>query len=94
MTVTVGVRELRENLRAFLDRVKAGEEIVITERGEPIARLSRSDADAEYQRLIDEGKITPARRPRQPIDFKGLPRLRGRPTLTDILLKQRGSSSY
>ena len=40
MPVTVGVREFRENLRAYLDRVKAGEEVVVTERGRPIARLT------------------------------------------------------
>lgn len=94
MSVTVGVRELRENLRAFLDRVKAGEEVVVTERGEAIARIVRSDADAEYQRLIDEGRITPGRRPKGKISLEGLPRLRGRPTLSDIVIAQRRGRDY
>lgn len=94
MTVEVGVRELRENLRAFLDRAKNGDVVVITDRGQPIARLTSTEEDAAWERLIAEGAITPPRRPRSRIDLERLPRLRGRPTLTDILLEQRGSSSY
>ena len=41
MVVAVGVREFRENLRAYLGRVKAGEDVVITERGRPVARLTK-----------------------------------------------------
>ena len=35
----VSVTELRANLAAFLDKVQAGDEITITDRGEPIARI-------------------------------------------------------
>jgi prevent-host-death family protein len=34
-----GVREARQNLSALLDEVRKGREIVITERGRPVARL-------------------------------------------------------
>jgi prevent-host-death family protein len=33
MAESVGVRELRQNLSRYLDRVKAGEPFVVTERG-------------------------------------------------------------
>ena len=36
---TAGVREARQNLSALLEEVKQGREIVITERGRPVARL-------------------------------------------------------
>jgi prevent-host-death family protein len=36
---TAGVREARQNLSALLDEVKRGREIVITERGRPVAKL-------------------------------------------------------
>ncbi|TMQ26821.1 MAG: type II toxin-antitoxin system prevent-host-death family antitoxin [Candidatus Rokuibacteriota bacterium] len=36
---TAGVREARQNLSALLDEVKKGREVVITERGRPVARL-------------------------------------------------------
>jgi prevent-host-death family protein len=44
---TVGVRELRQNLSKYLDRVKAGEALVVTERGRVVARLVPSGAAAE-----------------------------------------------
>jgi prevent-host-death family protein len=39
MFETVGVRELRQNLSKYLDRVKAGENLVVTEHGREVARL-------------------------------------------------------
>lgn len=42
MSSTVGVRELRQNLSRYLDRVKEGEAFVVTERGEEVARLTPS----------------------------------------------------
>jgi prevent-host-death family protein len=33
------VSELKAGLSAYLDRVKAGEEVVVTDRGTPVARL-------------------------------------------------------
>mgnify|MGYP001048111290 CR=1 FL=1 len=37
--LTIGVKEMKNNLSRFLARVKQGEEVVITERGKPIARI-------------------------------------------------------
>jgi prevent-host-death family protein len=36
---TAGIREARQNLSALVDEVKKGREIVIQERGKPVARL-------------------------------------------------------
>lgn len=36
---TAGIREARQNLSALLDEVKRGREVLITERGRPVARL-------------------------------------------------------
>jgi prevent-host-death family protein len=36
---TAGVREARQNLSALLDEVRKGREVVITERGRPVAKL-------------------------------------------------------
>ena len=94
MTVETGIRELRENLRAYLERVKNGDTVLVTERGKPVARIVRAEADEAYERLVQEGVITPAVRPKRPIDFEGLPRLRGRPTLSDIVIEQRRSRDY
>ena len=77
MSSTVGVRELRQYLSVYLDRVRAGERLIVTERNVPVAELvplreSRSAVDD----LVAEGKLTPALRP-GPIDFKPV-KLRGR----------------
>jgi prevent-host-death family protein len=36
---TVGIKEARENLRSLIERVSAGEEIVLVRRGREVARL-------------------------------------------------------
>lgn len=36
---TAGIREVRQNISALLEDVKKGREIVITDRGKPVARL-------------------------------------------------------
>jgi prevent-host-death family protein len=36
---SAGVREARQNLTALLEDVKKGREVVITDRGRPVARL-------------------------------------------------------
>ncbi|MDP3768063.1 MAG: type II toxin-antitoxin system prevent-host-death family antitoxin [Dehalococcoidia bacterium] len=40
---TAGVREARQNLSSLLDEVKKGREVVITERGRPVAKLVPPD---------------------------------------------------
>jgi len=42
----VNVRDTRDQLARLLDAVEAGEEVVITRRGTPVARLVPVDADA------------------------------------------------
>jgi prevent-host-death family protein len=53
---TVGVRELRQNLSRYLERVKGGETLTVTERGHEVARLipSRPDIDPYYLRLAEK----------------------------------------
>jgi len=57
----IGVRELRQNASVYLERVKEGESIEITQRGVPIAVLSPAPGMSLIDRLIAEGKATPAR---------------------------------
>jgi prevent-host-death family protein len=40
---TAGIREARQNLSALLDEVKKGREVLITERGRPVAKLVPAD---------------------------------------------------
>jgi prevent-host-death family protein len=75
--VEVGIRELRLNLSRYVARVRAGAEVIVTDRGQPVARLAAIDEEeAHYQRLVREGIVTPAKRPKrttlpEPIPMKG-----------------------
>jgi prevent-host-death family protein len=58
----VGIRELRHDFRAWLDRARAGERIIVTDRGEPIADLIRyRPRRSRLQELRDQGLVVPAR---------------------------------
>jgi antitoxin (DNA-binding transcriptional repressor) of toxin-antitoxin stability system len=61
---TVGVRELRQNLSVYLERVKRGEALTVTERGHVVALLRPPvRTDTLVDRLVAEGRAQPARRP-------------------------------
>ncbi len=55
--MNVGIRELKSQLSEYLRRVKAGETVIITERGQPIGRIvpEPETLDAKIRRLIDAG---------------------------------------
>jgi prevent-host-death family protein len=56
----VGIRSLKQNASAVLERVKRGESVEVTERGEPIALIIPIPEPAHVvERLISEGRATP-----------------------------------
>ena len=83
---TVGVRELRQNLGLYLERVNRGETLSVTEHGRVVALLQPPDAsDSLVDRLIAEGRARPARR-----TPSALPKpLRLRKSLRGVLEEQR-----
>ncbi len=61
---SVGVRELRDHLSSYLERVKAGETITVTEHGRPVARLVRDEPLSPHMlKLVAEGTLTLATKP-------------------------------
>lgn len=58
---------LKAHLSRYLDAVKSGEEVIVTERGRPVARLSGLDPAREPEGrvalLIREGRMRPPTRP-------------------------------
>ena len=83
---TAGVREVKNHLSAYLGRVRDGEEIVITDRGRPVARLTSVQPDVDrLQELIDHGVITPATAPRSLPDR----RVRVKGSLADLVAAER-----
>ena len=71
----IGVRELRQNLSVYLDRVKKGESIQVTEFGHVVALLIPLPAEklSPLERMVREGRAIPPkgslkdRRPPQPL---------------------------
>lgn len=60
----IGVRELRQHATRYLGRVKAGETVEVTERGQLVALLVPPAPGAtERERLIAMGQLVPASRP-------------------------------
>lgn len=53
----VAVTELRAHLSDWLEHARSGSEVVITERGLPVARLIGLDSASTLERLAAEGVI-------------------------------------
>jgi prevent-host-death family protein len=83
----VGIRELKNGLSGYIDRVRDGEEVIVTDRGRPVARLSSLDAASDrLAALVAAGIVrAPARRqrhvPKRRIKSKG--------TVSDLVAEQR-----
>jgi prevent-host-death family protein len=80
----LGLREANQHFSKTIKAVRAGKEVILTERGQPIAVIKPIKAeqalDATLKRMADEGLITlPSRKgplpsPRwKPIRLKGKP---------------------
>ena len=75
--VRVGVRELRNNLSRYLERVRSGDEVVVTDYGHEIARLVPlprcGRKPSTLDRLIAEGAVTPPLKVKRPQPARGIP---------------------
>jgi prevent-host-death family protein len=61
----VSVTALRAELAAWLDRVRAGEEIIVTDRGTPVARLAPVGSVSLIESLTEQGVLSKPRGPRR-----------------------------
>lgn len=66
MAVEVGIKELRDNFRSYLQRVKEGEELLVTERGKRIARITPHGRASKRDELIARGILHPPTKPWDP----------------------------
>ena len=81
-----GIRELRDHLSRYLELVRDGEEVTVTDHGKAVARLVPLDSPRPLDRLIAEGLVTPRRtakraRAGQPITTRG--------SVSDLVAEQR-----
>jgi antitoxin (DNA-binding transcriptional repressor) of toxin-antitoxin stability system len=60
--INVGVKEIKNSLSRYLARVKEGEDVIITERGKPVARIIMENREKKSIRtallpLIESGTV-------------------------------------
>lgn len=63
---SVQIADLKNNLSAYLRKVRTGEEVIICDRKSPIAKLvplNTGDLELEAQELIAKGLMLPAKKP-------------------------------
>lgn len=67
---SIGVRELRANVATYLRRAGAGERIVVTVDGVPVAQLGPVELAGQptLEDLVAGGQVDPPLRPGAPVD--------------------------
>jgi prevent-host-death family protein len=87
----VGLREANQHFSSLMQRVRNGEEVILTERGKPFARIVPTRYDRQEDailQMVKEGLLRPAEKPGIMPDWR--PRqLRGRVSTTEILREER-----
>lgn len=58
--ITVGIRELKAQLSHYVQQVKAGTTLVITERGKPVGQIVpiKPSLEAQMQELVQTGLVS------------------------------------
>lgn len=84
----VGIRELKNGLSGYIDRVRNGEEVIVTDRGRPVARLSSLDAAHDHlAELIAAGIVrAPENSARRHVPKR---RIKSKGTVSDLVVEQR-----
>jgi prevent-host-death family protein len=88
--VEVGIRELRLNLSKYVARVRDGAEVIVTDHGKPVVRLSPIDEqEAHIARLMREGLIKPAKRPKSKTLPPPVPLIGEGPLVSELVVEDR-----
>ena len=82
----VGIRELKAHLSEYVGKAAAGEHIIVTDRGKPVAQLASLGDASTLDRGISEGWITPPRRSR----LEPITRCSATRSTADVLDEDRG----
>lgn len=87
-SMEVAVTELRSRLSEWIGRARQGEEIIVTDRGLPVARLTSVDSTSLVERLVREGVLAPPEQPRRP-RARGAARVMATGSVSDLVGEQR-----
>jgi prevent-host-death family protein len=86
---TVGIRQLKEQLSHYVEQVKTGATVVITERGKPVGRIVpvASSLESRLQQLAEANLLGWSGRKLGSASPVGS--VRGAKTVADVLLEDR-----
>lgn len=84
----VAISALRAELSSWIERAHAGEEIVVTDRGTPVARLLPVEAAPLLDQLTHSGVIGKARQPNRPA-ARDATRAQASSPVADLVAEQR-----
>lgn len=84
----VAVTDLRTHLSHWIAQVRDGHEIVVTERGVPVARMLGLTTTTTLEQLTQQGVISTPRRTNRP-PAAGRRRPRAARSISDIVSEQR-----
>lgn len=91
----IGIRELKNSLSEYVRQVRGGEEILVTDRGEPVAEL-RAPTPPAVRRLHHPGLADLARRgvltlgeENSPLLYPHLSRILSEGTAAELLAEER-----
>jgi prevent-host-death family protein len=82
------VSMLRAELADWIERARAGEEVVVTDRGTPVVRLVAVDTAPLLEQLTRQGVVSRPRSASRPT-ASGAPRVRARGSVSDLVSEQR-----
>lgn len=83
----VGVAHLRRDLKEWLARAQKGDEVIVTDRGKPVARLTGIDLPPALERLVANGRVSQPRSGRP--QARGLRRVRGTGGASEYVVAER-----
>ncbi len=86
--VDVAISTLRAELSSWIERVRAGEEVVVTDRGRPVVRLVAVDAAPLLAQLEQRGVLSAPPRAARP-SGRGTTRVQARGPAAELVSEQR-----
>lgn len=83
----VGIRDLKNGLSKYIDRVQTGEEVIVTDRGRPVAKLSSLDvSDDRLADLVAAGMVRP---PSSGTRHRSRSRIKPKGNVSSLVAEQR-----
>ena len=97
--VKTNISTMKSQLSRYIDRVKGGQEVVISERDRPVAKLvpyharksEGGDWSARVMELARQGQIKVAQKSKRPLRLTPAPAPKGGARVLEALLEERRS---